>query len=508
MRELLLTTWLMITCTVAIAAIPQAIAPSGIYNGKSSMQVFLGIPYAVPPVGEYRWRPPQEIPSQTSAISVDKYGKSSLQQYKNAHDVSEDCLYLNVRTPAVDEARRPVCVFIHGGGNTMFSGAEELWQGTSFVRDDIVFVTINYRLGAAGFLYLDELDSSFKQTGYLGLLDQIAALKWVKKNIAAFGGDPDNITVMGESAGAAAISLLLTMPQAHGLFERAIIESGSTNLRRTRADAKAIAERFVKFAGVNDAAALRTLSSAQLLAAQEKLMNEYGWLASDLLFAPVSDGVQLPDEPLRALRQGVAKGVAVLSGTNRDEMNLFKLWAPSGYINFTTFRWFAPRDTQSLFGYMDSAADDYYSNLYPSLGAADLFYRAGTDAIFLTPQIDFCDAQSTSAPVYSYRFDWQSKYGAIHGLELYFIFDDIRQDYFDNWLVGRPPEQLRESMHAAWAQFIKTGSPALGATLLWMPYNAIQRPTMTLDTKSRLRCDPDKTVRQYWQQRERGYLYQ
>jgi len=206
----------MLLVTAAGAA-PLVNTAAGIFVGQPEIRVFLGIPYARAPVGELRWLAPQELPTRTGNYYADKYGKSSLQLFKRSDEMSEDCLYLNVRTPATDAANRPVCVFIHGGGNTQYSGSEDLWQGTSFVNDGVVFVTINYRLGAAGFLYLDEIDPSFRNTGYLGLLDQIAALKWVKKNIATFGGDRDNVTVMGESAGAASISLLMAMPPGPGV---------------------------------------------------------------------------------------------------------------------------------------------------------------------------------------------------------------------------------------------------------------------------------------------------
>ena len=454
-----------------------------------------------------RWNPPQELPPHNGSFYADKYGKSSLQLYKRADEISEDCLYLNIRTPATDDGKRPVCVFIHGGGNTQYSGSEDLWQGTSFVDDGVVFVTINYRLGAAGFLYLDEIDPAFQNTGYLGLLDQIAALKWVKTNISMFGGDPDNVTVMGESAGAASISLLMSMPQASGLFSKAILESGSTNLRRTRADATLIARRFMKTANVQNTADLRKLSSEQLLQTQKKLMAEYGWMAGDAMFAPVSDNVNLPDEPLKAIRAGSARGVTLLSGTNRDELSMIKLWMPSDFFSITTFRWFSPNDVQALFGMLDGAAADYYHKLNPGFSASECFFAAGTDAIFFTPHINLCDAQQLNAPVYSYRFDWGGKYGAIHGLELYCVFSDFNDGYLDNWIGALPPEELRQSVHKAWVEFIKTGSPAVDDTLLWMPYNTIQRPTMTLNVKSRLRCDPDRIVREYWQAHEHSILY-
>ncbi|MFA6075577.1 MAG: carboxylesterase/lipase family protein [Negativicutes bacterium] len=490
---------LLCLCSYAIGAAPAVSTADGTFIGQTNIEVFLGIPYARPPIGELRWLPPQELPAQHGTYYADKYGKNSLQQSPFFEDVSEDCLYLNIRTPALDGVLRPVCVFIHGGGYTSLSGSEPLWQGVSFVKDGIVFVTINYRLGATGFLYLDEIDPKFKQTGYLGLLDQIAALKWIKKNIATFGGDPDNVTIMGESAGAASVSLLMSMPQARGLFSKAIAESGTTNLRQTRTGAIIIAKRFIELAKVKQPAELRKLSSEQLLAVQNKLMDEYGSMAGEVLFAPVSDNVQLPDEPLKAIRNGSARGVPLLAGTNRDEMNMFKLFAPADLVNFTTFRWFTPRAVEALFGRLDGNAADYYAKLYPNLNDSDRFFKAGTGAVFFAPQVDLCDAQQGNAPVYFYSFAWGGTLGAFHGIELYFVFNEVDGKYMEKWLGARPPEALRQAVHNAWAEFIKTGSPAVDATLLWFPYNIKQRPTMVFDDKLRLRSDPDKTIREYWQ---------
>lgn len=506
MNKTIVTVCLLVIClsSYAIGTTPVVNTASGTYIGQNDIEVFLGIPYAQPPTGERRWLPPQELPRQHAAYYADKYGKNSFQKAQFFEDISEDCLYLNIRTPALDQVLRPVCVFIHGGGYTSLSGSEPLWQGVSFVNDGIVFVTINYRLGATGFLYLDEIDARFKQTGYLGLLDQIAALKWIKKNIKEFGGDPDDVTIMGQSAGAASASLLMSMPQAQGLFNKVIAESGTTNLRQTRAGATIIARRFMEIAKVKQVDELRKLSTKQLLTVQNILMEEYGSMAGEVLFAPVSDNVQLPDEPLKAIRNGSARGVALLTGTNRDEMNMFKLFAPADLVNFTTFRWFTPRAVAALFGRLDGNAAEYYEKLYPELGYSDRFFKAGTGAVFFAPQVDLCDAQQENAPVYFYSFAWGGTLGAFHGIELYFVFNEVDGKYMEKWLGARPPEALRTAVHAAWTEFIKTGSPALDATLLWFPYNIEQRPTMVFDEKIRLHCDQDKIIRQYWQGRDKA----
>jgi para-nitrobenzyl esterase len=242
----------------------------------------------------------------------------------------EDCLTLNVWTPGVDERRRPVMVYIHGGAFIIGSGRWGWYEGCRLVeRGDIVLVTINYRLGAFGFLDLSELgDGHHEVSANCGLLDQVAALEWVRDNIERFGGDPNNVTVFGESAGGISICCLLAMDCARGLFHRAIVQSGGPNLIRSRALSLRTARTFLQHAGVNDLDGLRSLSTRELLAAQALVLRDDS-LGGVRAFGPVVDGTILPVPPLHAVRSGSAKNVALLAGTTRDEARLWSLYDPN-----------------------------------------------------------------------------------------------------------------------------------------------------------------------------------
>src|SRR5881227_538669 len=227
---------------------------SGTVRGreKNGIQDFRGIPYAAPPVGELRFRPPQPVEPWNGVRDATAFGPMAMQTQgametmfgAPPRPMSEDCLTLNVWTPGLDDARRPVMVWIHGGGFLFGTGATPWYDGRSFARDDIVLVTINYRLGAFGFLHIDG-------QGNNGILDQVAALEWVRDNIAAFGGDPGNVTAFGESAGAMSVGTLLGLPAAKGLFVKAIPESGAGHSAKTEAEAGAIAGEFLAEIGVD-----------------------------------------------------------------------------------------------------------------------------------------------------------------------------------------------------------------------------------------------------------------
>jgi para-nitrobenzyl esterase len=309
---------------------------------RERVQVFRGIPFAAPPVGELRFRSPEPPEPWSGVRSAAEFGASAPQRdlpipIFPGWDVGrqdEDCLYLNVTTPAADGGRRPVLVWIHGGGFTMGSGSQAMYDVVPLVcRGDVVVVTVNYRLGPLGFLHLDDLvGQSFGASGNAGIEDQVAALEWVRDNIAAFGGDPDQVTIFGESAGGMSVGTLLGTPSAAGLFRGAVAQSGAAHNVYTGQAASRIAEIVLDSLGVapGDAGRLREVTTEQLLQAHDRVtLHHMGRPGAVLLpFQPVVDGEVLPKPPIEAVAEGLSAEVAVLVGSTRDEWNLFGIMDP------------------------------------------------------------------------------------------------------------------------------------------------------------------------------------
>src|SRR5256885_13958530 len=277
------------------------------------VHVFRGIPYARPPVGELRWRPPEEPRSWTSPLDASSFGPiapqnpSHLEQLFGAEkpEQSEACLSLNVWTPGLDDGRRPVLVWIHGGAFVTGTGSTPWYDGTRLATaGDVVVVTINYRLGALGFLELGELgDERYAASGNCGILDQVAALRWVRDNISSFGGDAAQVTVFGESAGGMSVGTLLALPAAQGLFSRAILQSGAASHVVQRDKAESVTRDLLAELGLTpaDAGKLVDVPVDDLLAAQGRVVDRT-W--PNLAFTPVVDGVTLPRPPLEAATDG------------------------------------------------------------------------------------------------------------------------------------------------------------------------------------------------------------
>jgi para-nitrobenzyl esterase len=408
--------------------------------------------------------------------------------------MAEECLALNIYSPAADGKRRPVVVWIHGGAFYMGSGSQPLYNGTSFAKlHDLVVVTINYRLGVLGLLYLgDHLDSSYA-AGNVALLDQLAALRWVRDHIAAFGGDPDAITVMGESAGAVSVANLLAMPAARGLFHRAILQSGATGLSPpTREDATAFTDAYCAELGVAPRQLL-DLPTEQLLAGQERVIRTRGLAA----FSPYIDGITIARPPLDSVRAGDGVCVPMLLGSNRDEWALFDLFVPgSTAIVIAQLRdRLGPVIDRMHAAYLAARED----------GSAE---RAWLDLVgevaFRIPMIRLAEAQANHAPVWMYRFDWAStafggKLGAAHALELPFVWNVVDTPAGQMLLGGDTSAQpLASTMQAAWAAFIRGAPPSAEGLPRWPIYEAPRRSTMLLDREPRVVDDPAGTQRALW----------
>lgn len=473
---------------------------------QGAITVWKGIPFAHPPIAHRRFLPPQPPQPWSGVLDATQFGSAALQSARgNASAVgdstSENCLSLNIWSPGTEGQKRPVLVYIHGGGFVIGSASEPQCDGTSFAtQHDMVVVTCNYRLGLLGFLYLGDLAGHGYAQGNVALLDQIAALQWVHDNIAAFGGDPEQVTVMGESAGAMSIGNLLAIPAARGLFQRAILESGaSTSLLLTREQATSITRAVLKKLDLHtsDILALTEIPGETLLTVQEEVDREWEGIEA---FAPVIDGVTLPGHPLEVLRQGEGLMVPLLIGTNRDE---WRLWTALLGGNIEEVK----AELSRIFG----AATEHVHEIYtqrradkaPDLAWIDM----QGDRVFRIPAIRQAEAQvRQGAPVWMYRFDWVSpafggQLGACHGIELPFVWNRL-QTPLAHFLLGDAIAALQpmvDHIHAAWATFIRTGNPATTGLPDWPCYDLAHRKTMLLNEVSQVVDNPQAEVLSFWE---------
>ena len=477
--------------------------------GSDGILVFKGIPYARPPVGELRFKPPQPPKPWSDTFKAVMFGPVA-PQTKNqigsasTEEQSEDCLSLNVWTPGVDDKHRPVMVWIHGGGFTNGSGSDEWYEGSTFSeRGNVVVVTLNYRLGALGFLYLAGVGGTdYAESGNLGMLDQVAALKWVRDNIAAFGGDPGNVTIFGESAGSMSVCTLMGMPRAKGLFRRAIAESGALNLANNVNYASGVTRQFMSDAGVTDMAGLLSLNTKQIIKAQSDLSDQEGGVGTPL--GPVMDGSVLPEPPLHAIAKGSAANVDFLTGTNLDEVRFWLITVPLlAVAPIQTAADFMPMLSKALGAYTNAIAASYKARR-PKATDGDITMAIMTDVMFRVPQIRVVEAQSAQQPkTWMYLFTWPSPVrdgilGACHALELPFVFNHLHAPNTVEFMGNDPPQKLADIMQDTWIAFAKTGDPNNKSVPNWPAYNTQTRATMLLNVKPSVENDPYSEDRQIW----------
>jgi para-nitrobenzyl esterase len=479
---------------------------------EENLYAFKGIPFAAAPVGDMRWLPPQPAQPWSGVKPAKSFGRIAPQDTRvlpilpsTPEPQSEECLFLNVFSPGLDNSRRPVMVWIHGGAFSIGSGSGEMYsRQTIAANQNIVLVTLNYRLGVLGFLNLNEVTKGrIPSTGNEGLLDQVAALKWVRANIAAFGGDPENVTVFGESAGAMSVGCLLNLPEAKGLFHKAILESPVGEMARPLDMSVRITEEFLRIAGVSadDIAGLRSLPIEALLRAQQETALKTGQGAAPAI--PVADGVVMPRMPLASLEAGLGMRVPTVIGCNLDEDKFFAMMIPNGFkadaesLRRTVSRYVEEKDVEKLIhAYREARAKRGEATTPFEIQSA-----ISTDVMFRKTAIRIAEAQCRYAPGgYNYLFKWKSPaavgiLGACHVLEIGFVFGNYTAAFNGS---GPDADKLSRGMQEAWGSFARTGEPGCRSLGDWPRYSEA-RVTMVFDVNSRVEKAVYEEERRIWQ---------
>lgn len=471
----------------------------------AGVAAFKGVPYAAPPVGANRFRAPLPHEAWTGTRPALDYGPTVPHPpYAPPFDrllrepviPGDDCLNLNIWTPDPATSGLPVMVWIHGGAFTNGSGAIPTYDGRRFAALGTVLVTLNYRLGVDGFLLLPEGAAN------LGLQDQVAALSWIQDNIRAFGGDPDQVCVFGESAGGGSVVALMAMPSARGLFRRAIAQSGTAHSVMTRPQAESVAAGLAEKLGIRaNREALLTVETEDLFSAQREIAiaaRAAGPRSSESLprlpFGPCVDGEVLPGRPLDLLRSGVASEIELVIGTNRDEMNLY-LVAP-GLIDLVDDGGFTAAAT--AYGLPAQEAMAAYSEARPGAPPGELLSALMTDEFFRLPAISTAEAHlAGGGRSWMYEFAWPSpefggRLGACHAIEIGFVFNNL--DRGRSTLHGdSPPQALADTVHSAWARFAAGRGPG------WAEYDLEFRRTMVFWPGAEVVEDPGALQRRLWE---------
>jgi para-nitrobenzyl esterase len=485
---------------------------------KRGVQQFRGIPYA----RAERFRAPEPLEPWAGVRDGTEFGliapqnPSPTEALLGAQDrpSGEDCLVLNVFTPAADDAARPVMVWVHGGAFVAGSGNVPWYDGSNLARTgDVVVVSINYRLGALGFLHLGHLDGTLAGSGANGIRDQVAALRWVRDNIAGFGGDPGRVTIFGESAGGMSVGTLLGTPGAAGLFHGAIAQSGAGHHNHRPDVAEWVTERFLAALGLSPtsvdgalAAPVEDVLRAQSAVEQQVQTDharEGGPAVGALTFQPVADGAVLPAPAIEGVRAGSAAGVPLIAGTTADEWNMFHLRVRmAGALSEDQVR----RRLGRLVG-EDRVGDvlDVYRRARPDADPDGLLCAAMTDHVFRIPAIRLAEAQlAHTAQVSMYRFDLPSTamdgaLGACHAIEIPFVFDNLDRGGVDMLLGGLDDgsHALAAAASRAWLAFARTSSPAHDG-VAWPAYDAHRRATCLLDRTTAVVDDPEAEIRELW----------
>ena len=467
------------------------------------------IPYAAPPVGDLRLRAPAPVQPWAGVRDATRFGHAAIQArfgtrvgVRKFQPTSEDALTLNVTAPMRPTGSpRPVLVFIHGGGYVFGTSALKIYSGVHLARrGDAVVVSMNYRLGAFGYLDFRTFGARTRPFDVnCGLRDQVAALQWVQRNIARFGGDPDNVTIFGESAGANAVVTLLATPSAGGLFHRAIAQSAPADWAIDPEAAAVHARRTIDSLGAaadEVATALASVHPTELRHAAQAMLAAVDRERPGVFpMVPVVDGDVLPEAPIAAMAAGRAHRVPLIIGTNRDEATLFARYLQ---VLPTT-----PKRLEAFVGHSDPDAFERILGAYPGYPDPRVVVRIGGDAIFWRPTVDVVEAHSRYAPVYNYRYDYapgilhRSGFGAAHASELIAVFGLVDTPYGRAFTAGGGRRGLRavtEEINRNWLSFAHSGFPLPS----WPRYTAESRRTLLLNRTSRVIDDLAGDRRMAW----------
>jgi len=502
------------------------LTPSGRLEGQASRHglVFRGVRYARPPRGDLRFRAPEAEPPWQDTRPALSFGSAAPQGAGTLQAAqrwiglavgaqSEDCLYVNVWTPAADRARRPVMVWLHGGAFLMGSGSTALYSGSRLSRrHDVVVVTVNYRLGALGFLNAPAAGGPDDLVPNAGILDQIAALEWVRDHIEAFGGDPENVTLFGESAGGMSVGTLLGTPRAAGLFHRAIAQSGAAHNVSPPERAAQVAEAFFSELGVarSDPASLRSAPVSAVISAQMGAARRVGFAGGgNLPWQPSVDATLLPEPSLAAIERGLSADVPLLIGTNRHEWRLFMLADRQGRrlredgLRARFERALPGKDDQGC-ALADAAVELYRSDPRCSGRPVRAWTEFQADRVFHHPARTLARAQGRHAPTFTYLFAFsppvaRGLLGASHGMEIPFVFGTLR-DPFLRATVGLTggARRLSSVMQESWARFARSGDPATSRTGDWPSHDTERPRTLYLADRLAYREAPFEGTMGFW----------
>jgi para-nitrobenzyl esterase len=491
----------------------------GVDDGR--VTAWKGVRYAAPPVGDLRWRGPEPVTPWTTVADADRYGYVCPQPVDPRIPIDlgapqgEDCLTLNVWASSDTAAgdRKPVMVWVHGGAYILGSASQPLYDGGVLARDgEVIVVTVNYRLGALGFLDLSEFDGQRRRfDSNLGLRDVLAALHWVRDNIAAFGGDPDRVTLFGESAGAGIITTLLTSPAAEGLFSAAIAQSSPATSVYDISRARGITRRVMERLGLSasDVDRLPGVPVDAIVAASTDVfyqtpLSNPGTLA----FAPNVDGDLVPDYPVKLTREGRSHPVPLIIGTNKHEAALFK-WMKSPLMPIT------PEAITAMFTQIAAEqpslqlpTDDQIGTAYAGLRGKARGMGVARDVGFRMPSVWLAEGHSAVAPVYLYRFDFATpmlrllRIGAAHATELPFVWGNLVSGPKDpTFKLGglKTGRVVSERVRARWVNFATQAEPAgLPGEPQWLPYQDPDRACLLIGRQDTVVSDIDTDIRTTW----------
>jgi para-nitrobenzyl esterase len=490
-------------------------------TGHGPVQRFAGVPFGTAPVGADRFRAADPVAPWTGVRSADTAGPSPMQAVGGPYSglvpgmspktVDEDCLTLNVWRPAGAAEPLPVLVWIYGGAFVTGGGAFATYDGARLAAEqNVIVVTVNYRIGALGFLDLRSLPGGDTADTNCGLRDQLLALQWVQGHIGQLGGDPSRVTLFGESAGAGSIMHLLTAPGIERLVRRAIVQSPGIDFTQTADLSAVVASSFAAHAGVSSVDELRRLPAARLVEVQEAVAAELLFEVGTMVFHPVVDADLVPASPSTAIAGGAAHGVDLILGYTADEMRLFPDPRADELDEAGLTRW-----VRSYLTYRmgrdpgDAAASALVGSYGKAMGAtsrskgSDLWAAITTDGIMRQPILRVADSRAGSAPTFVYQFDWQSRrpgvdLGAFHAIELPFVFDAFDVDGWDAFVgVDAAGRELARGIRSAWAAFAGTGDPSTAALGPW-PRFGPGRATMVLDERPGAVEDPLAAERGWW----------